>query len=99
MGNKLKKEDFGCMYRIREYFSEMDRQIEKFDDGKGENSAVEKLKKTREGLFWTVRELNRTDLQILYYLHSLEQIKAHQLLSALKKLYAAQGELFAIWKE
>ena len=91
------KEDFGCMYRIREYFGEMDRQIEKFG-GDGKNSAVEELKKKREELFWTVRELNRTDLQILYYLHGLQQVKAHTLLATLKKMYEAQEELLALCK-
>ena len=92
----MKKEDFGCMYRIREYFSEMDSQIKRFGVGEAENSAVEELKKKREELYRTVRELNRTDLQILYYLRGLQQIKAHTVLSALKKLYNAQEELLAL---
>lgn len=91
-------EDFGCMYRIRDYFSELDSQIKKFGEGNEDNPAVQELKKKREGLFWTVRELNRTDLQILYYLHNLEQVKPHNILSAFKKLYEAQEELFALFE-
>ncbi len=91
-------EDFGCMYRIKEYFSELDSQIKKFGEGNEDNSAVQELKKKREALFWTVRELNRTDLQILYYLHNLEQVKPYKILSALKKLHEAQEELFVLCK-
>lgn len=95
----MKKEDFGCMYRIKEYFSEMDSQIKRFDCGEGKNPALEELKKKRKAMYKIVRELNRTDLQILYYLHNLQQIRPHQMLSALKKTHDAQAELFALLYE
>jgi len=57
----MKKEDFGCMYRIKEYFSDMDSQIKRFDCGTGENPAVEELKQKRKAMYEIVRELNRTD--------------------------------------
>ena len=92
----MKKEDFGCMYRIKEYFSDMDSQIKRFDCGTGENPAVEELKQKRKAMYKIVRELNRTDLQILYYLHNLQLIKPHKILSALKKVYQSQEELLGL---
>ncbi|MBQ8405733.1 MAG: hypothetical protein IJX09_03680 [Clostridia bacterium] len=92
----MKKEDFGCMYRIKEYFSDMDSQIKRFDCGTGENPAVEELKQKRKAMYEIVRELNRTDLQILYYLHNLQLIKPHKILSALKKVYQSQEELLGL---
>ena len=89
-------EDFGCMYRVKEYFSELDNQIKKFGEDNEKNPAVQNLKKKREELFWVVREINRTDLQFLYYLHKLEQVKPHRMLSSLRKMYEAQEEVFAL---
>ena len=94
MEDRAKKnaEAFGKIWQLKEYFNEMDRTIEAFDKTEEKNPTVEELKKKRNELFKTAMEISRTDLQIVYYVHSLEQIRDHQIFNTLKKLFNAQCE-------
>lgn len=94
MGNRTQKnaETFGKIWQLREYFNEMDRTIEAFDKTEEKNPTVEELKKKRRELFQTAMEIDRTDLQIIYYVHNLERMRDYQILNALRKLFNAQCE-------
>ncbi|MBQ8394905.1 MAG: hypothetical protein IJX49_04965 [Clostridia bacterium] len=87
------KEMFYGMARLRDYFQEIDRTISKFDQGEGSCSALKALKEKRRNLFQTAKNMDRTDLQLIYYLHKLEKIYPHQMLHALQKLVNAQEEV------
>lgn len=79
--------------RLKEYFQEMDRAIKTFSPIEGKSVGVEELKQKRKALLQTFKEMNRTDLQLLYYVHHFDRIYPHTILNAIKKLFAAQSEL------
>lgn len=79
--------------RLKEYFQEIDRTIKTFLPMEGKSAGVEELKQKRKALLQTFKEMNRTDLQLLYYVHHFDRIYPHVLLNAIKKLFDAQTEL------
>ncbi len=92
MKNKkqLTIEDIFCgMPHLRAYFQEMDRMIKKYKGA----PAVDELKIKRSALLKTAKEIQRTDLQLLYYIHHYERIYPHTVLHAFQKLFIAQCEL------
>lgn len=91
-------EMFYGMVRLRDYFQEMDRTISKFDQGEGNSPALKELKEKRKNLFQTAKNMDRTDLQLIYYLHKLEKIYPHQMLHALQKLVNAQEEVIGLMR-
>ncbi len=93
------KEIFCGMPRLYVYFREMDSTIKKFSPTDGKSEGIEELKIRRRELLKVAKGMDRIDLQILYYLHRLQRLRPMQLLCALKKLFAAQGELADLIKE
>ena len=79
--------------RLKDYFQEMDRTIKTFSPIEGKSVGVEELKQKRKALLQTFKEMNRTDIQLLYYVHHFDRIYPHTLLNAIKKLFTAQMEL------
>lgn len=89
----LTREEILCgMPRIKAYFREMDQTISAFEPQEGKSEGIEELKKKRRTLLALIKDLDRTDLQTLYYIHNLSKIKPYHVLKALKKLFAAQEE-------
>ncbi len=96
---RLTAEEIFCgMPRLKGYFSRLDGKIKKFTPEEGESAAVEDLKKKRRELLQTARDMDCTDLQILYYIHNLRRLNASQLLLRLERLARAQDELLALIK-
>ncbi len=87
------KEIFCGMPRLKSYFQEMDRTIRTFAPSEGKSEGIEELRRKRAALLRTAKEIDRTDLQLLYYLHHLERLHPSKVLSAVKKLFLAQEEL------
>ncbi len=90
------KEIFCGQPHLYAYFREMDKTIKAFSPEEGKNGEVEALKKKRSEMLRFVKEMDRVDLQILYYLHSVQRIRPLQLLTALKNLVEAQEELSSL---
>ncbi len=84
---------FCGMPNLKAYFKEMDKTIKSFSPKTETCTEIEKLKKKRRNLLQTAKAIDRTDLQILYYLHNLQKIRPYQLLLTLQKVFLAEEEL------
>ncbi len=82
----------GMPYLLK-YFKEMDRTIKTFSPQTGKCEEIEAIKKKRRDLLKTAKELDRTDLQIIYYLRRSHKIQPRTLLLSLKRLIQAQEEV------
>lgn len=87
------QEIFCGMPRLRDFFTEMDRTIRNFAPQEGKSEGIERLKKERQELLKTAKNIDRTDLRILHYINSLNKIYPVDILRALRKLFSAQEEL------
>ena len=90
------QEIFCGMPRLRDFFTEMDRTIKTFQPQEGKSEGIEKLKKERQELLKTAKNMDRTDLRILYYINRLNKIYPVDILRALRKLFSAQEELKSV---
>ncbi len=83
------EELFSGMPRARAYFEKLDQTIKKNEGSEGVQELIEK----REALLDRARKIDRIDLEILYYLHSVTPVTPLRILNGLRDLFDAQEEL------
>ena len=86
-------EIFCGMPRLREYLKTQAKGIKKMKECAQRNDAlILELEEKHKALVETARGMRAEDLQILYYIHTLEGVRSCRVLNALRRLSAAQTE-------
>ncbi len=84
---------FCGMPHVVHYFQTTERRIKKFKTMEGREEEAEQLKKEKQRLFNRAKEIDKLDLEILYYIHKLASISPLKIKCSLERMYEAQQEL------